>query len=96
MKCTERKKKLLLYITEKLMTGAGIELRDTWKGIEKETFEVTFISGEGPCTFDAEKDVAVGYKSLTYTNPIFNLPELYGDTAHQLIHEAVHFLQHND
>ncbi|GAA4910064.1 hypothetical protein [Mucilaginibacter defluvii] len=96
MECSDKKKKALLYLTEKLMLEAQIEIRDTWQGYDNEIIAIKMVEGNGPCLFDAEKEAIDGFNSLSYKNATISLPKQYSGAANEVIHEAVHFLQHND
>lgn len=96
MECSDQKKRVLLYLTEKLMKEANVEIRDTWMGHRNENIEVQKTPGDGQCFFVAEKEELDGNKSFSYTNPIIVLAEKYGGTLHPVVHEAVHYLQHNN
>lgn len=90
MECTESKKKILIYLTEKLTVETGIEFRDTWTGAKNEYFEVQKTPANGLCFFTAEKYPDDRYQSLTYKNQIIILTEQYGGAAYPVVHKAVH------
>lgn len=95
MNCTTRNKKLLLYLTEKLMKEANIPIRDTWKGFEQEDVTIKLVPGNDACLFEKEREVLDGFESLSYKNPTITIAEQQASKLNPLIHEAVHFLQHN-
>jgi hypothetical protein len=95
MNCTPRNKKALLYLTEKLMNEAGIEIRDTWKGYQNEDITIQSAPDNGACLFEKEREVLDGFKSLSYKNPTITISDQQAKNLNPLIHETVHFLQYN-
>lgn len=108
MPCDHRKKKILFYLAEKLMKEAGIEIRDTWAGYEGQNNDDLIANkGHGPrlIAFEVYDDGTTelrtervelpDFKSLSYENSKIMVSRHLENKAHPLIHEAVHYLQHN-
>lgn len=111
MNYSEEDKKELLSVVKSLMMRANIEVRDTWKGYNGENFDDAIQNnGEsgGPRLFDIiscqEGKARVeghsiyninGFKSAAYDNFKVHIPQRLLNSKHPIIHECVHFLQHN-
>ena len=111
MNYSEEEKKEILNAVKSLMNKANIEIRDTWNGYEGENFDdAIHNNGEsgGPRLFDIivcqEGKARVeghtiyninGFKSAAYDNFKVHIPQRLLKSKHPIIHECVHFLQHN-
>lgn len=77
------------------MKETKIQIRDTWKGYENEEVNFRFGDQDGTWFFEKEKVVLPGSTSLAYENATIVMPKVNSDKIHPLIHEVVHFMQHN-
>ncbi len=107
----ESKKIEFLNIVESLMMESKIEIRDTWKGWSGFNYDDFYTNGNsygGPKLFDiiikkngrsdirANKVYTIpGFKSAAYDDYKVRIPKRLLALKHPIIHEIVHFLQHN-
>jgi len=110
MKYTPEQKKALFDTVESLMRKAGILIRDTWNGYDGENlddgFENNGQSGgvklvdiikikDGKAAAHGVPYMVDGYNSVAYDSFKIYIPERLAYKMHPVIHESVHFLQHN-
>jgi hypothetical protein len=110
MKCTPERKKMLFDTVEALMKKASIEIRDTWDGYEGENYDdiITNLGRtdgpklvdiikvkDGLARLETENYTLPGFNSLAYERAKILIPLRLINKIHPIIHEAVHFLQHN-
>lgn len=100
-----------LSIVENLMTESNIEIRDTWKGWSSFNYDDFYTNGNsygGTKLFDiiikenGRSDIGANkvytipnFKSAGYDNFQVRIPKRLLALKHPIIHEIVHFLQHN-
>ena len=101
----------LISITGDLMDFGKVEIRDTWKGWDGFNYDDFYTNGNeyggkklikiiwkelGYSENSAKKVYSIpNFKSVAYDNVSLYIPKRLSKFKHPIIHELVHFLQHN-
>lgn len=110
MKYTAEEKNELFNEVAELMKIANIELRDTWDGYTGENYDdleknegrsdgpksIEIIQVEdGNARLETKRYQLDVFNSLSYEDSKILIPKRLANKVHPIVHEVVHFLQHN-